>query len=234
MDDAEPADKRVQHHDRESYLVHQVLGALVRPEPYSARRLDFILSRVRRTVGGLDLGCLSISPAGMEVPRIQTFCVDVDGNLQAILGEGPFQIDRTNFAPYRNTKVPTDITISYRGKTAIKAHVTALTALTPSETAVAADPNDAPIVPGQVLARVSASYPIAARLSGASGLVILTVLVTKEGKTAGVDVVSSPSSALSKAAIEAVKKWTYSAYKRNGEPVLAEETVTVDFSLVGN
>jgi TonB family protein len=233
MDDGEPADKRLLHHDRESYLVHQLVNSIVKPLPFSTRRLDFILKRSRRAVNGIDLSCLSIGRAGQEDPRTYVFCTDVDGLLQTIEGEGPFVVERSSFTKYRDVKVPVDITITYRGKLAIKAHVTELTALTASEGAAAADGMEAPIVPGQPLTQVNASYPIGAKLSGASGLVLLSVLVTKDGHVAGVDVISSSNGALSKAAIDAVKKWTYSPYKQNGQPVDAEETVTVDFSLTG-
>jgi TonB family protein len=234
MDDTESADKLLLHHNRESYLVHQLVNSIVHPLPYSTRRLDFILKRSQRAVNGIQLSCLGIGRAGQEQPRTQVFCTDVDGQLQSILGDGPFLIERSNFTKYRDTKVPSDITITYRDKPAIKAHITEFTALTPVDGAPVTDAIEVPIVPGQPLTQANASYPIGAKLGGASGLVLLSVLVTKDGHVTGVDVVSSPSGALSKAAIDAVKKWTYSPYKQNGQPVNAEETVTVDFTLTGH
>lgn len=230
MDDAESPDKLLLHHNRENYLVHQVLNAFVRPMPFSTRRLDFILSRKRQTVNGVDLACLSIGRAGQEQPRTQLFCTDGDTQLQDISGDGPLLIERSNFVAYRDKKVPTDVIIKYRDKLAIKAHVTELTALTPSDAPVAANAADAPIVDGQVLSRVSPSFPLGAKFSHSSGLVILTALITKDGHVNGLDVVSSPSATLSKSAMDAAKKWTYTPYKRNGQPVDAEETITVDFS----
>jgi TonB family protein len=232
MNDADPEGLLLLHHDRESYLVHQLVNSIVHPLPYSTRRLDFILKRSHRAVNGIDLSCLSIGRAGQEQPRTQNFCTDVDGLLQTIDGDGPFVIERSSFMTYRDIKVPADIAITYRGKPAIKAHVTELSALNPVEGQAVAD--EAPIVPGQPLTQANPSYPMGAKLGGASGLVLLSVLVTKDGHVTGVDVISSPNGALSKAAIEAVKKWTYSPYKRNGQPVDAEETVTVDFTLTGN
>jgi len=230
MDDAESGDKLLLHHNRESYLVHQILNAFVRPMPYSARRLDFILSRKRQTVNGVDLACLSIGRAGQEQPRTQFFCTDGDSQLQAVVGEGPMLIERSNLAKYRDKKVPADVVITYRDKVAIKAHVTELTALTPSDAPVVASAPDAPIVDGQVLSRANPSFPLGAKFSHSSGLVILTALITKDGHVNGLDVVSSPSATLSKSAMDAAKKWTYTPYKRNGQPVDAEETITVDFS----
>ncbi len=229
MDDAESADKLMLHHNRESYLVHQLVSSIVRPLPFSTRRLDFILKRSRRPVNGIDLSCLGIGRAGQEQPRTQVFCTNVDGELQSIEGDGPFVVERSNFIKYRDIKVPADVAITYRDKPAIKAHVTELSALPATDAAAFAA--EAPIVPGQPLTQANASYPMGAKLSGASGLVLLTVRVTKDGHVAGVDVISSSNSALSKAAVDAVKKWTYSPYKQNGQPVDAEETVTVDFSL---
>jgi TonB family protein len=234
MDDSESPDKVLLHHTRENYLVHEVLNAFVRPMPFSKRRLDFILGRKRQTVQGVDLACLSIGRAGQEQPRTQLFCTDVDMQLQAITGEGPLLIERSNFVAYRDKKVPSDVTITYRDKIAIKAHVTELTALKPSDTPYVPNVTDVPIVDGQVLSRANPSFPIGAKLSHSSGLVILTALITKDGKVSGLDVVSSPSSTLSKSAMEAAKKWTYTPYKRDGQPTEAEETITVDFSFTSN
>jgi TonB family protein len=236
MDDAESADKLLLHHNRESYLVHQMLGALVHPLPLSARRLDFILKRSQQTVAGVALSCLSVGRAGVELARTQVFCTDGDTELLSVSGEGPFLIQRTNFAKYRDKKVPMDITISYRDKIAIKAHVTSLEALTPTG-APAAEPednSDFQITPGQVLARINPSYPIAAKLTHASGLVLLTARINKDGHVAGLDVISSASPALSKAALEAARKWTYTPYKLKGQPIEAEEIITVDFNFVSN
>jgi TonB family protein len=237
MDDAESADKLLLHHTRESYLVHQMLAGIVHPLPFSANRLDFILKRSQQTVAGVALSCLSVGRAGVELARTQVFCTDADNQLLSVAGEGPSLIQRSNFTTYRDKKVPMDITISYRDKPAIKAHVTQLDALTPSAGAVTAtdgEPSDYQITPGQVLARISPSYPIAAKLTHSSGLVLLTARITKDGHVAGLDVISSSSPALSKAALDAAKKWTYTPYKLKGQPVEAEEIITVDFNFASN
>jgi TonB family protein len=245
MDESAPEEKLIQQHTRESYLVHQALNAIVHPLPYSNRRFDFILRRSQQTVDNLAMHCLSLEHAGKEPPGVVYYCSDESGELQAMLGEGPFITRRSDFKKFGDRQVPWEINIAYRGKPAITAHVTQLDALPPVDKATVAGPTaggllldhdsdtEAQTTYGNGMTAGSPTYPFAARLTHATGLVVLTAIVTKTGSVTGVDVVSSASPALSKAAIDAAKKWLYAPYRFKGQPIDADTTITVDFSLSG-
>jgi TonB family protein len=73
-------------------------------------------------------------------------------------------------------------------------------------------------------------YPAEARKAGISGSVTLTVVVGEDGAVKEATFRDGPQ-ALSQAAIDAVRKWTYKPTLFNDEPVEVETTVTVNFQL---
>jgi periplasmic protein TonB len=77
-------------------------------------------------------------------------------------------------------------------------------------------------------------YPIAARRAGEQGTVMLKVLVSREGRSALVDIETSSGSArLDSAAREAVKSWRFVPARRGAEPVESWVLVPVVFRLEG-
>jgi TonB family protein len=77
---------------------------------------------------------------------------------------------------------------------------------------------------------VSPPYPEDARQAGVQGTVVLDVVVSAEGAVTQVTFVGGPE-ALSLAAIDAVRWWSYEPYFVNGQPVTVETTVAVAFQL---
>ena len=59
---------------------------------------------------------------------------------------------------------------------------------------------------------------------------VLTAIIDKEGNIQNLQLVSGHP-LLTPAAIEAVKQWRYKPFLLNGQPVLIETTVTVNFNL---
>jgi TonB family protein len=237
MDESVPEDKLIPLHNRESYLVHQALSAVIHPLPYSNRRFDFILRRSQQAIENVAMNCLSVEHASKEPPGVALYCSDDNGHLQTITGEGPVVIQRSNFQKYRDKQVPADISISYRGKLAITAHVTQLDALTPVDAATVTAPSGGRLLldhDGDLEALTTSGNNLtSSSLTRAAGLVVLSAIVTQSGTVTGLDVVSSASPILSKSAIDAAKKWTYAPYKFKGLPVDASTTITVDFNLNG-
>jgi protein TonB len=73
-------------------------------------------------------------------------------------------------------------------------------------------------------------YPQIAKVARVEGTVELSAKLDQEGKVTEVNVLSGHPM-LTAAAIEAVKKWHYKPALLNGEPVEAETTVKIKFTL---
>jgi periplasmic protein TonB len=74
-------------------------------------------------------------------------------------------------------------------------------------------------------------YPETARLARLQGVVILEIIVDKQGSVRSWKVLRPLSLGLTEAAIEAVKRWKYEPPMYNGRPVEVLITVTMRFSL---
>jgi periplasmic protein TonB len=83
-----------------------------------------------------------------------------------------------------------------------------------------------------LLTKVNPAYPEDAKKENIQGAVILDVIINPEGKVVEATVQKSPHESLSKAAIEAVKQWTYKpARNKKDEAVKVKATITVVFKL---
>lgn len=100
-----------------------------------------------------------------------------------------------------------------------------------TSTAASASRSQAGVVSGGKLLHMEAPvYPAAAELAGISGPVVLSAVIDKYGSLQSAKVISGEPW-LRQAAIDAVSKWAYQPYERNGEPVEVATTVTVNFVL---
>ncbi len=63
------------------------------------------------------------------------------------------------------------------------------------------------------------------------GVVTLSVIVTKEGRTADIKVIKSLTPGLDQQAIKAVSRWEFEPVTKDGEPCPARVTVEVSFHL---
>lgn len=76
------------------------------------------------------------------------------------------------------------------------------------------------------------TYPTRARRLGQQGIVLLHVLVTADGRTKDLKVVSSSGfKSLDRSALKAVKTWTFASSQKGGEPIAAWAEVPVQFIL---
>lgn len=75
-------------------------------------------------------------------------------------------------------------------------------------------------------------YPATARLTRASGSVVVAATVLKNGKVAAVDVLSSdtPSLGFEEAAVDAVSHWKFKPATKDGEPVDSYTLVRLHFA----
>ncbi|HSK70513.1 MAG TPA: TonB family protein [Pyrinomonadaceae bacterium] len=109
------------------------------------------------------------------------------------------------------------------------------TANAQTETAQTEAPKDnSPLTIGSLLEyatrRVNPVYPSIARSTRLTGVVKVEVVVDEEGRVASVENSSGPSM-LKQAAVDALKKWQFKPFMRDGQPVKASGFVSFNFNL---
>jgi TonB family protein len=83
----------------------------------------------------------------------------------------------------------------------------------------------------KVLTRVPPNYPESARAKGVEGIVLLEAVISTEGVPLSVRVLDSPDSALSEAALAAVRQWRYQPTLLNGQPIEVVTNISINFHL---
>jgi TonB family protein len=76
--------------------------------------------------------------------------------------------------------------------------------------------------------RVDPDYPAAARPANLHGIIVLDVVVGRDGTVAQVHALNGPE-ILAQAAINALRWWRFEPYRVNGQPAVVETTVAVEF-----
>jgi protein TonB len=76
--------------------------------------------------------------------------------------------------------------------------------------------------------RVDPEYPAAARPAKLQGVVVLDVVVGRDGSVVDVHALNGPE-VLSRAAMDALRWWRFEPYRVEGRPVVVETTVAVEF-----
>ncbi len=86
------------------------------------------------------------------------------------------------------------------------------------------------VMQGQIVNKVTPSYPEEAKKERIQGKVLLDAIIGKSGEVEELKAVSGPKE-LQQSALDAVRKWTYKPFLLNGEPVDVKTTVSVIYSL---
>jgi TonB family protein len=76
--------------------------------------------------------------------------------------------------------------------------------------------------------RVDPDYPAAARPANLQGVIVLDVVVGRDGSVADVHALNGPD-VLAQAAMDALRWWRFDPYRVDGRPVVVETTVAVEF-----
>lgn len=74
------------------------------------------------------------------------------------------------------------------------------------------------------------AYPPLALQNNMQGTVVLRAVIGKDGTVQDVQLISGPP-LLASAVLDAVRKWRYTPYYRNGEPITVEKQITVEFTI---
>ena len=88
------------------------------------------------------------------------------------------------------------------------------------------------VTQGLKIRDVKPNYPPLARQARIQGSVLLQAVISKDGSIEDLKVISGHPM-LVPAAIDAVKQWKYKPYILNGEPVVVDTQITVNFTLGG-
>ena len=83
---------------------------------------------------------------------------------------------------------------------------------------------------GNLLHRITPTYPMMAKQLGVQGTVLLHAIISRTGRIEQLEVISGHP-LLRAAALDAVKNWVYRPYRLNGEPIEVETQITVNFVL---
>jgi len=79
-----------------------------------------------------------------------------------------------------------------------------------------------------VIHRVDPDYPEAARPANLQGVIVLDVVVGSDGSVLDTHALNGPE-VLAQAAMDALRWWRFKAYRIDGQPVVVETTVAVEF-----
>jgi protein TonB len=85
---------------------------------------------------------------------------------------------------------------------------------------------------GLLIRRVAPDYPFTAKVARVEGTVVLTAVISAEGRIEGLEVKSGHPMLIA-AAMNAVKQWRYRPYVLNGRPTEAQAVITINFRLGG-
>jgi TonB family protein len=76
--------------------------------------------------------------------------------------------------------------------------------------------------------KVAPTYPAEARKENLQGIIALDVVVGRDGSVVSMHPLNGPQE-LARAATDALRWWKFEPYRVNGEPVIVETTVAVEF-----
>jgi TonB family protein len=197
------------------------------------------------TMGKMQLDCIMLArPIGVApVPLglFPTYCFDPgDGALRAS-SIPPFNVILRNvLSTFQQRRIALDVVITAKGVQAVEGKIEKMEQRAIADTDLSTDglalaPHPpvviaAGVIAGRVMSAVSPVYPPIAKARHVQGTVVLYAMIGKDGKIHNLEVLSSPDPALTTAAEDAVRQWTYRPYTLLGEPVEVETTINVNFA----
>ena len=76
--------------------------------------------------------------------------------------------------------------------------------------------------------KVEPDYPAAARKAKLQGIIVLDIVVGRDGSVVGMRPMNGPD-VLARSAMDAMRWWKFEPYRMNGEPAVVETTVAMEF-----
>jgi hypothetical protein len=230
---------------RNSYLVRQLIEAAIHPVP--AVRSPGDLATKPLSVGKNRLDCIGPKTSPVEAFNAEpsTVCVAPNNTDVLVLQGlgGKVVLLRPKTGKFHDTFVGLDLRISYLRMDAIAGKMTIMRAYDSTdlkEKAPAATPSEPGVVrmSGGVIAGhrvkfVEPPYPEVAKISHASGIVLLNAVIGKDGAVRRLVPIASTDPMFIESAMDSVKQWKYSPWLLNGEPTELDTTITVNFAING-
>lgn len=228
---------------REGYLVRRLIDESVHPVPEHKPVPGETMEEQTQKYGEVSLNCIKLKPDSTPTPRFNSpsLCMQPTTDEVRFLSNGIETVLRNSTGKFRDTYVALDIQVSFLGRNAITGKITTLQSFDPAKSdAELQSPTPAPagpiripqgILAGKRIKSVEPEYPMTAKMAHISGSVLLYAIITKEGTVRDLVPIASSGPMFSDAAIDAVRKWKYSPYLLNGEPIEVGTTITVNFAL---
>ncbi len=202
------------------------------------------LTLENKKVGAVDLKCITIEiKVQAGVPPFGVECLSFDHPILrlSLSASGFLQTFYNKIGVFQGSYIGREIELRSATAPILRVHVDTLEALS-GKTEELLSPNaDATFsprsitVPGSVIAgsivkKVPPVYPETAKQRGIQGIVILHAVINREGKIRDLEPIIGPRE-LIYPSMDAVKRWEYHPYLRDGEPVEVETSINVIFSL---
>lgn len=227
------------------FLLRLLLDQVVHPMP-RAEDADGSIPELRnQTFGKVKLECIMLDqkiktlaypPFGL----FPTYCFDPgNSSLRFSYNFGSQVIIRNAIGTFQMRKVATDINVSENKLQQATAHVgtlesnssmrppqidpTALQTVGPTASVASG------VMAGHKLTGDNPIYPEGAKSRHVSGSVVIRALIGTDGHIHSMNLISVPDPELAISALTAVRTWTYTPYRLNGEPTEVNTQITVNF-----
>ena len=217
------------------------------PLPAENEMKASVATTEKRTIYKAHMDCIMLSPPSNNPFHPQfgvypTYCFDSGkADLRISLRYGVQYVIRNRVAHFQGKDVPLELEVQDNGHPALKATLEKLTTYTPQPNDFESTPNQQKsifsvtlgqsVLAGMVLKKIAPIYPLPARQSHISGVVVLRVTIGKDGHVTNLTPVRSPDRLLTGAAMDAVKQWVYQPYMLDGAPTEVEATITINFNI---
>ncbi len=226
------------------WLLEQLLEQVVHPMP-PPRDTEGTLPEARKEkFGKSTFNCIVLARAikakvFLPIGVFPTYCIDPAANaLRAVYDYGSQLILRNDIEPFAGRSVTRDINITRNNKSTATARVFRLEAFTADEATFlpheGLEPVEHPLrlgaatIGAALTTMVKPIYPENA--TDKAGMVILQLIIARDGHIAFTRFITSPAPELGAAAMTAVKQWVYKPYLLEGKPVEVETTTFVNFT----
>jgi TonB family protein len=223
-----------------TYLVNDFLLTPL-PPPLGIARQDMETTVMQQQGKTLDCGMyeLFVSPSGMPAAPKETYCV-ARGTHDLVLRQTQyFSIQYDQFEPVLGRSIPRSIVATQGGVVRCRIHVDKVDEQALDDAALTPPASASPVSPAPEwvslnpkertpLHKVTPAWPPDVKAS-AIGPVSLRYVISRTGTVKDVEVAYAPSPEFAKAAVDAVKQWTYAPILRRDKPVEVMTSVVLSF-----
>ncbi len=225
-----------------------IQSSFVDPVPFGAAISMGELSKRTLPVGNVSLVCVSLSyknlSGGRPAAKEGSYCFEEDKPiLRVTIIYGGIQSVANAVGVFQNRHVAQSLKITAFGKPLLDLKIDSLSSLTsiqgsdfdPPDEVKNKQPNGGVsvhghVTEGRIRTKVPPIYPADAKRRGVKGIVLLEAVIGKDGRLTQIRPVTSPDPALTEAALDAVKQWTYEPYLFNGSPTEVDTMINVVFN----